>query len=96
MTLAQKLYEQACVQTFAPMLPWERLDPAHQVTWEAIAETATAHLTGSDAATSAARIEELLDVIARLIACRKGIEYSTREEQAALREARAVLAEAGR
>jgi hypothetical protein len=88
MTLAQKLYETACVQTFAPMQPWERLDPVFQVAWEAIADVATIHLSGSDASVSAARSEALLDLARDLVAAvqaeradRKDFEFSTAEAQ---------------
>lgn len=86
--LARKLYEAACTQTFAPMIPWDRVDRAHQATWEAIASVAESALCGSDAATAGARCHALADVAAELLtaveaerADRKDFEFSTSEAQ---------------
>jgi hypothetical protein len=101
MTLAQKLYEASADHWLAEgpehaRPPWEQRPVSIRTHWEHIASVAATALTGSDAATANARVEELLDVIARLVATRKGIEYGSTEEQRAWRVARAVLAEGGR
>jgi hypothetical protein len=101
MTLAQKLYEASSDHWLAEgpehaRSPWDQRPASIRSHWEHVAATATAALTGSDAATLAAQRDELLDVLARLVATRKGIEFGSTEEQRAWRVARAVLAEAGR
>lgn len=44
----------------------------------------------------AAQRDGALDVLERLLASFKGIEYTTPEQQATMRRARALLAESGR
>jgi hypothetical protein len=97
MTLAQKLYEVAVAcRQLVVAVPFERQPVELQALYEALAEAATLHLTGSDASVSAARVEELLDLLAALVKQRKGIEFSTTEEQATWRKAKAVLVRSGR
>jgi hypothetical protein len=100
MTLAQKLYEASWepspLITVPPLPPWDNAPKSVREHYEHLATVAESALAGSDAATSAARVEELLDVLARLVATRKGIEFASTEEQRAWRVARAVLVEAGR
>lgn len=99
MTLAQKLYETGrahTAYTAHPMLPWERLHATSQAHYEQLAETAVAHLTGSDAATLAATVDQLADVLAELVKLRKGGEFSKPDEQAVWRRARALVVELGR
>ncbi len=86
--LARKLYETACAQTFAPMIPWDRVDPVHQATWESIADAAERACAGSDAATANARCHALADAVAELLvaveaerADRRDFEFSTADAQ---------------
>jgi len=99
MTLAQKLYEASLERLPVPLFPlppWERLDVDAQAHWEALADVAMLEAAGSDASTANARVEELLDLLAALVKQRKGIEFSTTEEQATWRKAKAVLVREGR
>jgi len=97
MTLAQKLYEASCAgMPRGAVVPFERQPVELQALYEALAEAAALHLTGSDASVSAARVDELLDLLDALVKQRKGIEFSTTEEQATWRRAKAVLVRSGR
>lgn len=97
MTLAQKLYEALCEQTLGAIpVPYEKLAPMQQAVYEAMEAKAVTALAGSDASVSAAQVQELLDLLAALVKQRKGIEFSTTEEQATWRKAKAVLVRSGR
>lgn len=90
--LARKLYETAAGMAGPVLQPWDRVDPAHQASWERIAATAEHEL---DAVPSAQRDQALL-VLARVVAIlRRQGGYMTSEDQATMRGARALLAEHG-
>jgi hypothetical protein len=88
MTLAQKLYEASCAgMPRGAVVPFERQPVEVQAIYEELASAATLHLAGSDASVSAARVEELLDLLA-------GVLFSP--TPASVQAAQAALVEYGR